>query len=54
MLSETIYWVWLSLSCEPKAAWAAYRHFGSAERVWQAGPEDLAQVPGLKADTSAG
>ena len=50
MLSETIYWIWLSLSCEPKAAWAAYRQFGSAERVWQAGPEDLAQVPGLKAD----
>lgn len=50
MLSVTKLWIWLSLSCVPRAAWAAWRHFGSVERVYLAERSELKQVPGLLED----
>lgn len=48
MLTTMKLWIWLSLSCAPKAAWQAWKHFGSVERLYAADREELSAVPGLR------
>jgi DNA processing protein len=48
MLATMKLWIWLSLSCAPRAAWQAWKHFGSVERVYAADQEELRAVPGLR------
>lgn len=50
MLSSTKLWIWLSLSCAPRAAWRLIRHFGSVEQVYTADEAALLEVPGLRED----
>ena len=54
MLSSTKLWIWLSLSCVPRAAWRAWKHFGSVEQVYAADAEALREVRGLREEQIRG